>query len=104
MTRLKPADAKAAVAQMRTLGRHPHLADAMAAGAISPSWVKQLDRLTRKLPAELRAETDQILLQAAAAGASLDDLTLLANAAVEQYLAQQPSEMTGTGSTSGSCR
>src|SRR5215469_8549525 len=67
MTRLKPGDARATVAQMRTLGRHPHLADAMAAGAISPSWVNQLDRLTRKLPAELRSETDQILLQAAAA-------------------------------------
>jgi hypothetical protein len=50
MTRLTAGDAKAAVAQMRTLGRHPDLADAMAAGVISPSWVKQLDRLTRKLP------------------------------------------------------
>jgi hypothetical protein len=91
MTQLKAGDAKAAVAQMRTLGRHPHLADAMAAGAISPSWVNHLDRLTRKLPAELRGQTDQILLAAAAAGASLEDLTLLATAAVEQYLAQQPS-------------
>ena len=97
MTRLKPADAKAAVAQMRTLGRHPYLADAMAAGAISPSWVKQLDWLTRKLPAELRTETDQILLAAAAAGASLDDLTLLANAAVEQYLARHPGDDDGDG-------
>jgi hypothetical protein len=50
MTRLKAGDAKAAVAQMRTLARHPRLAAAMAAGAISPSWVNQLDRLTRKLP------------------------------------------------------
>ena len=91
MTQLSVGDARATVAQMRTLGRHPHLADAMATGDISPSWVKQLDRLTRPLPTELRAETDQILLTAAAAGASLDDLTLLANAAVEQYLAQQPS-------------
>ena len=95
MTRLKPGDAKAAVAQMRTLGRHPDLADAMAAGAISPSWVKQLDWLTRKLPPELRAATDKILLAAAAAGASLEDLTLLANAAVEQYLARQPSDDDG---------
>ncbi len=91
MTRLKNTDAKAAVAQMRTLGRHPHLSDAMAAGQISPSWVAEIDRLTRKLPAELRAETDQILLAAAAAGASLDDLKLLAACAVEQYLARQPS-------------
>ena len=91
MTRLKGSDAKAAVARMRALGRHPHLAEAMAAGQISPSWVAEIDRLTRKLPAELRAETDQILLQAAAAGASLDDLKLLAACAVEQYLARQPS-------------
>ena len=91
MTRLKGADAKAAVARMRTLGRHPHLSDAMAAGQISPSWVAEIDRLTKKLPAELRGETDQILLRAAAAGASLDDLKLLAACAVEQYLARQPS-------------
>ncbi len=91
MTRLKGSDAKAAVAQMRALGRHPHLSGAMAAGQISPSWVAEIDRLTRKLPAELRSETDQILLAAAAAGASLDDLKLLAACAVEQYLAQQPS-------------
>src|SRR5579864_3211940 len=77
MTRLTAGDAKAAVAQMRTLARHPQLADAMAAGDISPSWVKQLDRLTRPLPAELRAETDQILLQAAAAGATLEDLIVI---------------------------
>ena len=91
MTRLKGADAKATVAQMRTLGRHPHLADAMAAGQISPSWVAEIDRLTRKLPAELRGETDPILLAAAAAGATLEDLAKLAACAVEQYLAQQPS-------------
>jgi len=70
--------------------RHPYLAAAMAAGSVSPSWVKRLDWLTRKLPAGLRGETGQILLQAAAAGASLEDLVLLANAAVERYLAQQP--------------
>ena len=46
MTRLAKGDAKAAVAQMRTLARHPHFAGAMAAGQISPSCVKQLDRLT----------------------------------------------------------
>jgi hypothetical protein len=105
MTQLKPGDARAAVAQMRTLARHPHLAGAMAAGAISPSWTNHLDRLTRKLPAGLRDETDQIVLRAAAAGASLEDLAVLANVAAGQYLAGQPGPaMTGTGSMSGSCR
>jgi hypothetical protein len=52
MTRLKAGDAKAAVAQMRFLARHPRLADAMAAGAVPPSWVNQFDSLARKLPVE----------------------------------------------------
>ena len=97
MTRLTVGDARATVAQMRTLGRHPQLADAMAAGAISPSCVHQLDRLTRKLPPELRDETDKILLAAAAAGATLEDLAVIATCAVEQYLAQQPSDDEGDG-------
>ena len=50
MTRLKSGDAKAAVAQIRILARHPRLAEAMAAGAITPSWTNQFDRFTRKLP------------------------------------------------------
>ena len=97
MTRLTAGDAKAAVAQMRTLGRHPLLAGAMAAGDISPSWVRQLDRLTRPLPAELRAGTDAILLPAAAAGATLEDLAVIAACAVERYLARHPGDDDGDG-------
>ena len=91
MAKMSSKAAKAAVGQMRDLGRHPLLAEAMAAGQISPSWVSEIDRVTRKLPAGLRAETDKILLQAAAGSADLEDLLLLARCAVEQYLAQQPS-------------
>jgi hypothetical protein len=38
----------------------------------------------------MREETDQILLQAAGAGADLKDLNLLANAAWEQWKSQHP--------------
>jgi DNA-binding GntR family transcriptional regulator len=42
--------------------------------------VEAIARWTRKLPAEMREETDKILLQAAAAGADLDDLATIAAA------------------------
>jgi hypothetical protein len=38
----------------------------------------------------MRAETDRILLEAAAAGASLDDLATIAACAIEQWRQQQP--------------
>jgi hypothetical protein len=45
---------------------------------------------TRKLPAGMRDETDRILLEAASAGASLDDLATIAAYAIETWRAQQP--------------
>ena len=45
---------------------------------ISKSWALAIAEWTRKLPAELRAETIKILVQAAQAGASLDDLRMIA--------------------------
>ena len=106
MTRLKAADARAAVARMRTLGRHPHLSDAMAAGQISPSWVAEIDRLTRKLPAELRGETDT---DPAGGRRGRRDAGgpgpagRLRGGAVP-VPAAQPRRRTMTGSMSGSCR
>ena len=38
----------------------------------------------------MREQTDQTLLQAAAAGASLDDLAVIAGAAIEAWRRQQP--------------
>jgi hypothetical protein len=43
-----------------------------------------------ELPAELRGETERILLEAAAAGATLDDLKILAACALEKWRSQQP--------------
>src|SRR6202034_947055 len=47
-------------------------------------------RWTRKLPAELRSQTIKILVEAAAAGASLDDLKTIAGIALEKWRAQRP--------------
>ncbi len=82
--------AKTAVWQMRQLGERPLLERALAAGDIIDSVVFEITRHTRKLPLEMRAGTDRILLEAAASGASLADLKLIAAAAIERWRAQQP--------------
>jgi Domain of unknown function (DUF222) len=83
-------DAKAEVRQMRLLRDHPALADALAAGDISKSWALAIADWTKKLPAELRAETITILVEAARVGASLDDLRMIAAVALERWRASRP--------------
>src|SRR6185437_6750674 len=92
--RMSRRDARAAVRQMRLLGERPQLAGALAAGTITESWAAQLAAWTRRLPAGLRAETDRILLEAAAAGASLDDLATIAGVAIEKWRSQSPDPTT----------
>src|SRR5215831_13902759 len=91
MTKLAPEDARAAVWRMRRLTERPRLQDALARGELSWSWAAEIIELTRKLPAELRGDTDQILLDAAAAGATLEDLRYLAGCALRQWLGRHPS-------------
>ena len=84
-------DAKAAVRQMRLLARHPLLDAATAAGAITVSWAKEIAAWTGRIDhEELQAEADRILVDAATAGADLDDLKILAQAAYEAWRAQEP--------------
>jgi len=90
MTKMTFKDAGAAVRQMRTFGRHPDLADAMAAGHVTQSWALEIAGWTQKLPAELHRQTDKILLEAAAGGATLDDLRMLFGCVYEQWRSQQP--------------
>src|SRR3984885_12917075 len=87
---LTKRDARTAVREMRRLGERPCLGAAVAAGGITRSWAMAIADWTRKLPADMRDETDQILLQAAAAGASLDDLATIAACAIEHWRRQQP--------------
>src|SRR6516164_7526285 len=91
MTKLAHKDAKAAVWRMRRLGERPRLQDALGRGELSWSWAAEIIELTRKLPAELRGDTDTILVDAAARGASLDDLRYLAACALQQWLSRHPS-------------
>jgi hypothetical protein len=87
---LTKKDARAAVREMRRLGERPMLGAALTGGAITRSWALAIADWTRKLPAEMRDETDRILLGAAASGASLDDLATIAACAIERWRQQQP--------------
>jgi hypothetical protein len=90
MTDMTRRDARAEMRQMRLLRDHPDMADALAARDISRSWALAIGEWTRKLPAELRAETIKILVQAAQAGAALDDLRTIAGIALEKWRASRP--------------
>ncbi|HTU75940.1 MAG TPA: DUF222 domain-containing protein [Trebonia sp.] len=81
--------AGAQVRQSRQLRDHPELHKALADKQISESWAERIAKWTRKLPAEWRAEIDRILLDAAAAGADLRDLAVLAQAAYERWKQSQ---------------
>ena len=63
---------------MRRLADHPAVAEALAGGAISVSWARQVTDWTGKLPVEHRRDADVILLAAAAGGADLAGLAELA--------------------------
>src|SRR5215831_10359539 len=90
MAKMTGPDAKAAVRRMRQLSRHPHLHGALARGEISESWAGEIDRWLKELPAELRDGTEKVLAEAAAAGASLEDLAAITAHALRQWQAQHP--------------
>jgi hypothetical protein len=82
--------ARNAVREMRRLGERPLIGAALSAGEITESLAFTVADWTRKLPPEMRAETDRIILEAAAAGASLDDLAVIAACAIEKWRQSQP--------------
>jgi len=90
MANMTRPDAKAEVRQMRLLRDNPALADALASADISKSWAMAIAEWTKKLPAELRAQTIKILVEAAVAGASRDDLRMIAAVALERWRASRP--------------
>jgi hypothetical protein len=63
---------------MRRLAVHPRIARALAAAALSPSWARQMCDWTDQLPPDVRDDADQILLDAAAGGAELPELSRIA--------------------------
>ena len=66
------------MAWMHRLQAHPLVAAALAGEVISVSWAREICAWTDRLPPELAGDADRILLAAAAAGADLRDLALLA--------------------------
>jgi len=96
MAQMAPRDAKAAVRQMRALGKHRCLEQALAAGEISASWAGQILTWVSKLPAQLRHDDDaiagiiEILVRAAASGASLEDLQALLGRVLALWRAGHP--------------
>ena len=90
MTDMTRQDARVEMRQMRLLRDHPEMAAALAAKDISKSWAMAIAEWTKKLPAELRAETIKILVQAAAAGASRDDLRIIAAVAEQKWRSSRP--------------
>ncbi len=70
--------ASGAIGWARRLAAHPSVHGALAAGQISASWARKICDWSDLLPEPARADTDVILLAAAAAGADLADLALLA--------------------------
>ncbi|MGD0698411.1 MAG: DUF222 domain-containing protein [Trebonia sp.] len=92
-TGLGRKDAKAAVRHMRLLGRHPLLDDAAAGGAVTISWAREMAGWTGKIgDPEMQRDADQILLEAAQAGADLDGLRVIAQAAYEAWRSQHPDD------------
>src|SRR5215831_2874089 len=89
-TQLSVKDARAAVRRMRRLGERPHLADALGRGELSWSWAAEIIDWMRELPAELRDGTEKILAEAAAAGASLEDLAAITAHALRQWQTEHP--------------
>ena len=70
-THLGRKDAKAAVRQMRLLARHPLLDAATTTGAVTVSWAREIAGWTGRIDhEELQGEADQILVDAAEAGAA----------------------------------
>ena len=90
MAEMTRPDAKAKVRRMRLLRDHPEMAGALAGADISKSQALAIAKWTKQLPAELRAETIRILVQAATAGASLDDLRIIAAVAEQRWRASRP--------------
>jgi hypothetical protein len=81
--------AAAEVRRMRQFREHPEIAVAVASGAVSEAWAAEMAEWTRRMPADWRHDVDKILLDAAAGGAELTDLAVIAQAALEKWRQQQ---------------
>src|SRR6185437_3184326 len=91
------AAASGAVGWHKRLARHARIAAVMAAGDITESCAKEIAGWTDRLPDGKRDEADEILLDAAAGGLSLEDLSVLARTIEETWQGQHPDPDDGPG-------
>jgi hypothetical protein len=77
-TQVTGGAAAGAVGWARRLAAHPAVRRALAAGAVSASWAREICTWSDLLPAGQRGAADEILLAAAGGGAALADLAALA--------------------------
>ncbi|MGH3404774.1 MAG: DUF222 domain-containing protein, partial [Streptosporangiaceae bacterium] len=77
-TRVSARAASGAMAWMRRLAAHPVVGDALAAGLVSGSYARKICDWAGMLPVMFRDAGAQILIDAAAGGADLDDLSGMA--------------------------
>src|SRR5215469_5450112 len=89
--------ASGAVGWHRRLDRHGRLAAAMTAGGIQESLAQEIAKWGGKLPDGKRDEADAILLDAAAQGLPLADLSTLARSIDETWRSQHPDPDDGHG-------
>jgi len=76
-------------------GTHPAVLAALAAGELSESYGRSICRWTDRLPEKYRAESDELLLAAAAAGLGLPDLGALFAEMYERARSGLPDEDPG---------
>ena len=76
---------------------HPDVQVALAAEAVSTSYAREICRWTDRMPEEVRAAADEILLGAAAAGLELADLAGLAAEMYEKSRQDKPDNDGGDG-------
>src|SRR5262249_19901244 len=89
-TRVTGAAAAGAVGWMRRLAVHPVIAAALAEGQISVSWARAVCGWSDRLPAGMRGDADQILVEAAAGGAELAGLAGLGQQMYERSRSGEP--------------
>ena len=89
-TRVTKAAAAGAVGWMRRLAAHPVIAQALTEGQISASWARAVCGWSDRLPADMRGDADQILVEAAAGGAELADLAGLVQQMFERSRSGAP--------------
>lgn len=82
--------ARGNVQSMRRITGRPILDAATADGTLSQAWAAQVINWTKVLPPELRDMLDPGLVDAARAGADLDDLAMLARELIDRWRQQQP--------------